>query len=358
MARGRLDGEDAVPRGLAVAAAVLARIVVVLVSLELIGYALGKLLLVVLPVIVALLLATIMVPVAHRLRDRGVHERAAALLVVLATIALMALALVLIVPPFVSQLGEVGTSAEEGTRKVGELLAPLGVSETEVNAAIDKGVKDLKGSGGKLAGSAAKGATAALSLLGALLLTLVLAFFFVKDGRKIWDWLAGLFGPDRQQGVHELGERSWKVLTGYVHGVAIVAALDTLLIGIALVVAGVPLAMPLIVLTFLAGFFPVIGAVVAGAAAVLVALVAKGGLTAVIIAVVILVVQQLEGNVFQPMLVGRRLALHPVAVLLALTTGGVLAGIVGAFVAVPLAAVAASTLSYAREQHPQAQRGA
>ena len=112
---------------------------------------------------------------------------------------------------------------------------------------------------------------------------------------------------------------------------------------------GVPLAMPLTVLTFMAAFFPVIGAVVVGLAAVLVALVAKGGLAAAIMAIWILVVQQLDGNVLQPLLVGRKLELHPVVVLLALTAGGVVAGLVGAFLAVPLAAVAGAVITYARE---------
>ncbi len=138
------------------------------------------------------------------------------------------------------------------------------------------------------------------------------------------------------------------MLTGYVQGIALVALIDALLIGGALLVLGVPLAMPLTVLTFMAAFFPVVGAVVIGLAAVLVALVAKGGLAAAIMAVWILVVQQLDGNVLQPVLVGRKLELHPVVILLALTAGGIVAGLVGAFLAVPLAAVAGAVISFAR----------
>ena len=142
----------------------------------------------------------------------------------------------------------------------------------------------------------------------------------------------------------------WRVLTGYVHGVALVALIDAILIGITLVIVGVPLAMPLTVLTFLAAFFPVVGAVAVGAAAVLVALVAKGAVAAIVVGAAILVVQQLDGNVLQPVLVGRRLELHPVVVLLALTAGGVIAGLVGAFIAVPLAAVAGAVIDFARSR--------
>jgi putative heme transporter len=338
---------EAVPHGLVVAAAWTWRVLLLAFALLAAGWVAGKLLLVVLPVAVAILLATLLVPLAHRLRDRGMHERAASLLVVVAGIALIAIVLTLVVPPFVSELGEVGTNVEKGSRKAGELLRPLGVSQAEVDKAIDDGVKSLKGSGGKLTGGAVSGAMAALNLLAAVLLTLVLTFFFVKDGRALWGWIAGLFGRHRPA-AEELGERVWGVLTAYVHGIALVALIDALLIGAALLVLGVPLAMPLTVLTFLAAFFPVVGAVTIGLAAVLVALVAKGAIVAAVMAVWILVVQQLDGNVMQPVLVGRRLELHPVVVLLALTAGGVVAGLVGAFLAVPLAAVAGAGSAFER----------
>jgi putative heme transporter len=147
-----------------------------------------------------------------------------------------------------------------------------------------------------------------------------------------------------------MGERAWTVLSAYVRGVVAVATMDAVLIGLALIIVGVPLAVPLIVLTFLAAFFPIVGAVTAGVVAVLVTLVAKGFVAAAIIAAVIIAVQQIEGHVFYPVIVGRRLALHPVAILLALTAGGTIAGIPGAFLAVPLAAVGAAVFSYAREQ--------
>ena len=221
---------EGVPRGLVVAAAWTWRIGLLALALYAVGYVAGKLLLVVVPVFVALLLATLLVPLAHRLRDRGMHERAASLLVVTGGIALLAVVLTLIVPPFVSELGEVGTNVEQGSRKAGELLRPLGVSQAEVDKAIDDGVKSLKGSGGKLAGGAVSGALAALNVLAAVLLTFVLTFFFVKDGRMMWSWIAGLFGRHRDT-AEELGERVWHVLTGYLHGVALVALIDSLLIG-------------------------------------------------------------------------------------------------------------------------------
>ena len=183
----------------------------------------------------------------------------------------------------------------------------------------------------------------------AALLTLVLTFFFVKDGARLWDWVVCFFHDDKRPYVAEVGERAWSVLSAYVRGVFVVALVDATLIGLVLVVLGVPLAVPLIVLTFLAAFFPIIGSVLAGVAAVLVALVANGFATAVVVTAAIVAVQQLEGNVLYPVLVGRRLSLHPVAILLALTAGGILGGVAGAFLAVPVAAVGAAILEFGRE---------
>jgi putative heme transporter len=183
----------------------------------------------------------------------------------------------------------------------------------------------------------------------------VLTFFFLKDGTRLWDWVVELFHEDRQPVLREVGDRSWAVLSAYVRGVFLVACIDAVLIGAALLIVGVPVAMPLIVLTFVAAFFPILGAFVAGAAAVLVALVANGTVAALVILAVIVAVQQLEGNVFYPVVVGRKLRLHPVGILLALTAGGVLAGVAGAFLAVPVAAVTAAVIDYTRERREEQQ---
>ena len=157
--------------------------------------------------------------------------------------------------------------------------------------------------------------------------------------------------PERRRDtINELGERSWTVLTAYTRGVVFVATVDAVLIGFALLVVGVPLALPLIVLTWIAAFFPIIGAIVAGAAAVLVALVGSGPTEALIVLAAIIVVQQVEGNVLYPVVVGPRLKLHPIVVLVAVAMGGTLAGIPGAFLAVPIATVCGALIGYQRER--------
>jgi predicted PurR-regulated permease PerM len=187
----------------------------------------------------------------------------------------------------------------------------------------------------------------------AIVLIVVLTFFLLKDGEQIRDWLIELFHEDRQPALREVGARAWSALSAYVQGVFLVATIDAVCIGAGLLIVGVPVAMPLIVLTFVAAFFPIIGAFTAGAAAVLVALVANGLPAALVILAIIIAVQQLEGNVFYPVVVGRRLKLHPVGILIALTAGGVLAGVAGAFLAIPTAAVGAAVLGYVRERREE-----
>ena len=239
-------------------------------------------------------------------------------------------------------------SVQEGAGQVAEVLRPLGLTPEEVQRAIDTTIKDLES--GRVADQVMTGALLVTQWIAATILVLVLTFFFVKDGDRLWDWLVSLFADHRRANLDEVGERAWSALSSYVQGVFLVATIDAVLIGIALLVVGVPLAMPLIVLTFVAAFFPIVGSVLAGVAAVLVALVANGVPAAIVILVAIVVVQQLEGNVFYPVVMGRRLRLHPVAILLALTAGGVLAGVAGAFLAIPLAAVTAAVLDFMRER--------
>jgi predicted PurR-regulated permease PerM len=187
----------------------------------------------------------------------------------------------------------------------------------------------------------------------AVVLVAVLTIFFLKDGAMLRDWTISLFAEQRRPVLREVSDRAWSALAAYVQGVFLVATIDAVLIGAMLLILGVPIAFPLIVLTFLAAFFPIVGSVLAGAAATLVALVANGVVDAVVVLGWIIVVQQLEGNVFYPVVVGRRLKLHPVAILLALTAGGVLAGVAGAFLAIPVAAVTSAVLDYMRKERAQ-----
>jgi predicted PurR-regulated permease PerM len=351
-----LRGDDAVPRGLAVASAVTLRVAMVVGGLVLVALGAARMMMVVLPVIIAVLLTTLLEPGVRRLRARGWRPApASAALTLLAVLVFFGL-WALIIPGVLSQSEDLFTRVQEGAGKAIGVLEPFGVGRQDLDRAVDEGLKSVQGSA--VANEVLTGAVLLTKWAAAVILIVVLTFFFLKDGTRLWEWVVELFHEDRQPVLREVGARSWGALSAYVQGVVMVATIDAVLIGAALLIVGVPVAMPLIVLTFVAAFFPVVGAVVAGAAAVLVALVANGTGAALVILAVIVLVQQLEGNVFYPIVVGRKLALHPVAILIALTAGGVLAGVVGAFLAVPLVAVGGAVLGYMRERREAEQASA
>src|SRR4051794_9560418 len=347
----RFAGDDAVPRGLAVASAVTLRVIIVVGGIVLLALFAKRMMVVVIPVIIALLLATLLAPLAHWLRSRRFRPApAAALSVLLALVVFLGL-WALVIPPFVTQVPHVVENVQQGAGQVGDAAAPLGFSDREVQDAIEKARDQFQGS--QVTGKVLTGAMLVVQWAAAIVLILVLTFFFLKDGEQLRDWTVGLFAEHRRDTLREIFDRAWGALATYVQGVFLVATMDAVLIGIVLVAVGVPIALPLIVLTFLAAFFPIVGSVLAGAAATLVALVSGGVMDAAIVLASIIANQQLEGNVFYPMVVGKRLQLHPVAILLALTAGGVLAGVAGAFLAIPVAAVSSAVLDYTRQRRRQ-----
>jgi predicted PurR-regulated permease PerM len=347
----RFAGDDAVPRGLAVTSAVTLRVIVVVGGIVLLGLFAKRMMVVVLPVIVAMLLATLLAPMASWLRAHRLRPAPAAILpVVLAFVVFLGL-WGLVIPPFVSQVPDVVDNVQQGAGQVADAAKPLGLSDKDVQNAVQKARGELHGQ--QAAGAIANGAMLIVQWAAAVVLAAVLTIFFLKDGAMLRDWTISLFAEQRRPVLREVSDRAWSALAAYVQGVFLVATIDAVLIGAMLLILGVPIAFPLIVLTFLAAFFPIVGSVLAGAAATLVALVANGVVDAVVVLGWIIVVQQLEGNVFYPVVVGRRLKLHPVAILLALTAGGVLAGVAGAFLAIPVAAVTSAVLDYMRKERAQ-----
>ena len=315
------------------------------------GWVAARLMPVLLPLGIAVLLTALVLPVTDALTKHGVPPAASAGLSVAGVLAAVGGLVAVIVPPFVSRVGELGDSVAKGAQRVAESVGHdlLGMDATDVDRALGQFTARIRSHVGGIAGDALSGATAVAGALGAVVLVLFLSFFLLKDGRYLWWRLLALLPAAGRGTADELGRRAWHVLTIYSRGVVFVATFDAVFIGIALVVVGVPLALPLVVLTWLAAFFPIVGAVVAGAAAVLVALVAEGLTSALIVLAAIVAVQQIEGNVLYPVVVGPHLKLHPIVVLLAVAAGGTIAGLAGAFLAVPVATVCAAWLEYGQE---------
>jgi putative heme transporter len=343
-----------VPRSLVTASELGWRFLVVVAAVAVLAYAVWYVRLVALPAFLALLLATVLVPPVRSLRRRGLGQGAATAVVFFSGLLVVLGLATLIVPPFAAEVGTLTDTITGGAQELGRLISsgPFGLSPTEVQSAID-GLSDrLHASSGDIASGVLTGAMIAGQIAAGVLLTLVLLFFFVKDGPRLWAWAVRMFPENVRDRVDEAGHRSWSVLAAYVRGQSLVATFDAVLIGIGLAILGLPLVLPLAVLIFVAAFVPIVGAFAAGAAAVLIALVSKGAGVALIVLGLNLVVQQLEGNVLYPVIMRRTIELHPVATLLAVGAGGVLAGIIGALVAVPIVAVVATALPILRGEPP------
>lgn len=319
----------------------------------LVGYVLGKLWVVVLPVALALLLTSVLETVSELLHHKLRLPRAlAAVLTLVVGIAALGGLLILVVSSVVNQLQDVASQASSGLSAVRDWVTgpPLNLRDKQINDALSTVTSELQSKAGAIANGVVNGISTVTSLVVTAVLVLVLSFLFLKDGHRFPPFAEHLFGQRAGTHVRAVLSRSWGVLSGYVKVQVLVAFVDALFIGIGLVVLDVPLALTLSVITFLGGFIPIVGAVTAGALAVLVALFTNGFVTALLVLLVVLAVQQLEGNVLQPVLQSRSLNLHPAVVLLAVTAGGSLSGIVGAFLAVPTTGLVFELARYLGEQ--------
>lgn len=313
--------------------------------------ALGALWVVVLPVLLGLFFATVLWPPAALLR-RVLPDALASLLVILGAIGLLVGLGFALAPSVTSQSEDVADAVVAGLSDIQEWLKgpPFNLGEERIGELIDQGIQQLQNNAQTIADGVLVGVNAVSGIVLNLLLALVLCFFYLKDGTKFVPWISRLGGPTAAPHLAAVSYRIWNALGGFIRAQALVGLVDAVFIGIGLVIIGVPLALPLAVLIFFGAFIPIIGALVTGAVAALVALVTQGLTAAIIVVILIVVVQQIEGNILQPILVGRSLDLHAGVVILAVTGGGSLFGIIGAFLAVPVVATATTLIRYLRLQ--------
>jgi putative heme transporter len=326
------------------------RLLVILTAAGLVLYLLILLKVIVVPVIVALFLATLLVPMVSWLERRGWRHLPAVVAVFIGTVLLLAAIVAGFIPLIGNELDDLRQRADEGVEEVQRFIAsrPFGLTEEEINRYLEQARERFTENSTGLTRSAVAGVTLVGEVITGLILALFLTFFFVKDSQRFTRWILDFVGPARAGHLREVGRRSATAVSGYLRGQASVGAVDAVFIGIGLAILGVPLVVPLAFLTFVAAFLPLVGAVVAGALAALVALVTKGLTTALIVVGITLLVQQLEGHLLAPLLLGRAVALHPVVIILALAAGSILGGIIGAFLAVPIAAVLTAVGTYLR----------
>lgn len=345
---GATTGAERVPPAFRRIAAWSWRVLVVAAVAALVVYVLSRLVLVWLPLVGALLVATALHPLSGRLRRRGWPRLLAAWAVFLGAFLVIGGIVAGLVLRSMDELDNLDLNVRRGVDDVQAWLVdgPLGLSPERLEELREQGRQVLEAGGGTISGGVIGGTMMALELLAGVLIAVVLLFFVLKDGDRMWTWLAGGFGERHRRRVDEVGRRAWTVLGGYVRGTAIVGLVDAVLIAVVLLVLGVPLVIPLAVLTFAGAFFPLIGAVTAGVVAALVALATQGLVAALIVTGAVIVIQQVEGDLLAPVVLGRTVRLHPVVILLSVTAGATLGGIIGAFLAVPVAAVAVAVGRY------------
>ncbi len=334
--------QQEVPFPLRVAAAWSWRLLIVVAAAAAVVWVVGKLHQVVIPVAIALLLSALLSPAVVWLRKRvRLHRSLATAIVMIGGLALVAGTLTLVITQFVSSWPKLSQKAQGGIEQIQSWLkrGPLHLSDQQLNSIISEGQKWLTDHRSTLTSGALSTATTAFDVLASTFLVLFTTFFFLRDGRRIWRFLVSLLPAAAREPLASAGDQSWQTLVAYVRATVLVAFIDAVGIGVGLVLMRIELAFPLAALVFLGAFIPIIGATLSGTVAILVALVTRGPFWALAVLILVIAVQQLEGHVLQPAIMGKAVSIHPLAVIVAIAAGLVLAGIIGALVAVPIVAV-------------------
>ena len=304
-----------------------------------------------LPVILAILVSTVLYPVSAWLRSKGFPRTLAAVTTLLGLVVIFGGIFAAMAPMVTAQSKVLINEAEAGIMQLTKMVndSPLDIEVDQLQSVFQDIVSFAKGQASTIATGVLSGVSMASSIAVATVIMLFITFFIIKDGDRFLPWLRKYTGNSAAWHITELTSRMWKTLSGFIQAQAVVALVDAVFIGLGLWALQVPLALVIAVITFFAGFIPIIGAVTAGALAVIIALVSNGLTNALLALALIIIVQQVESNVLQPILQSRAMGLHAAIVLLSITVGSTLAGIVGAFLAVPVAATIAVVLRYHAE---------
>lgn len=346
----RPDPVVVIPWGMRVAAEAGWRLLVLAGTLWVLMRVISAVQLVVLAFVAALLVTAVLQPTVVRLKRLGLPRGLATAVTAVLGFVLIGLVGWFVVWQVMDNLDTLSDRVRDGIEELKRWLldSPFHVTEQQIND-VAKNLSDTIGTNTEEITSAGlQGVTVMVEFLTGLLLAMFSTLFLLYDGRRIWEWFLKLVPAQARPGVAGAGPRAWRTLTAYVRGTVIVALIDAIFIGLGIYFLDVPMAVPLAVFIFLFAFIPLVGAVVSGALAVVVALVTQGVFTALMVLIVVLAVQQIEGHILQPFILGRAVRVHPLAVVLSVAAGGMIAGIGGAVVAVPLVAVTNTVVGYLR----------
>jgi predicted PurR-regulated permease PerM len=342
------DAAASVPYGMRVAAAWSWRLLLVGGVLAVVVFLIIQLRFVVIPVLVAVLLSALLVPFADFLRRHRWPKWLAITVAMLTALLAVAGLLTLGISQIVRGSGDLAAQtviAWEDFR-AWLLEGPLHITPAEFDVWVQEIVASVQDNSGVLVSGALSVGSTVGHFLAGLLLALFATLFILIDGHGIWNWIVGIFPRRARAAIDGSGRAGWATLQNFVKVQILVATIDAIGIGLGALLLGVPLAIPIAILVFLGSFIPIVGAVVTGALAVFIALIYNGWGIALAMLGVVLLVQQVEGHILQPLIMGTAVKVHPLGVVIAVTTGSLLAGIPGALFAVPVAAVANVMILY------------
>jgi len=316
------------------------RLLVVLAAAVAVLWVVAKLEVIVVPVLLALMISALLLPAVDWLDRRGLPRGGAVTLVILGGFAIFGGILAFVITQFVYGLPDLTKQIERSIDSTRRWLieGPAHLRGEQIDSAGNAAIQALHNNQAKLTSGALATAATVTELVTAAVLALLTLIFFLYGGRNIWEYVTKIVPVSVRERVHEAGRAGYGSLIGYVRATFLVALTDAAGVGVGLAIMGVPLALPLASLVFLGAFIPLVGAVIAGFLAVVVALLAKGIVYALATLGLLIVINQLETHLLQPLVMGRAVSIHPLAVVLAISAGGVLAGIVGALLAVPTVA--------------------
>jgi predicted PurR-regulated permease PerM len=346
----RPDPVLAVPWGVRVAAEAGWRLLVLAGTLWVLMRVISAVQLVVLAFVAALLITALLQPTVARLKRVGFPRGLATALTAILGFVIMGLVGWFVVWQVQENIDNLSNQIQDGIDELRKWLlnSPFHVTDKQINE-IAKNLREAIGANtDQITSAGLEGVTVIVEALTGILLTMFSTLFLLYDGKRIWEWTLKLVPAAARPGVAGAGPRAWRTLTAYVRGTVIVALIDAIFIGLGIYFLNVPMAVPLAVFIFLFAFIPLVGAVMSGALAVVVAVVTQGVFTALMTLLVVLAVQQIEGHILQPFILGRAVRVHPLAVVLSVAAGGLVAGIGGAVVAVPLVAVTNTVVGYLR----------
>ncbi|MFG3293322.1 AI-2E family transporter [Streptomyces sp. NPDC048179] len=344
----RPDSVTAIPWGVRVAAEAGWRLLVLAGTVWILMRVISAVQLVVFAFVIALLITALLQPTVAWLSRSGMPRGPATALTAISGFVVIGLLGWFVTWQVMENIDTLSDQVQNGIDDLRDWLlkGPFHVTDKQINQ-IAKNLREAIGANtDEITSFGLEGVQVVVEALTGILLVFFSTLFLLYDGARIWQWFLKLVPSAAREGVAGAGPRAWRTLTSYVRGTVLVALIDAICIGLGIYFLDVPMAVPLAVFIFLFSFIPLVGAVASGALAVVVALVTQGVFTAVMTLVVVLAVQQIEGHILQPFILGRAVRVHPLAVVLTVAAGGMVAGIGGAVVAVPLVAVMNTVVSY------------